>query len=54
MSGRIIRVIMFKIPAKENQLKMAELYKTLSATAIKVPLSISFLYYPNPFLPLNL
>jgi len=35
MSGRIIRVTMFKIPLKENQLQMAENYKTLSATASK-------------------
>jgi hypothetical protein len=36
MSGPVIRVTMFKIPSTENQLKMAENYKTLSATATKV------------------
>jgi len=35
MSGRVIRVTLFKIPVKENQLKMAENYTTLSATATK-------------------
>lgn len=35
MAG-IIRITMFKVPAKENQLKVLELYKTLTATATKV------------------
>lgn len=36
MGGKILRVTMFKIPEKENQLKLAENYKRLSTEALKV------------------
>lgn len=36
MGGKILRVTMFKIPGKENQLKLAENYKKLSTEALKV------------------
>jgi hypothetical protein len=36
MSGKVIRVTMFKIPTKESQAQMAENYKILSANAVKV------------------
>ncbi|EEA24004.1 hypothetical protein TMatcc_007077 [Talaromyces marneffei ATCC 18224] len=35
MGGKILRVTMFKIPGKENQLKLAENYKKLSTEALK-------------------
>jgi hypothetical protein len=37
MAG-IIRITLFKIPAKENQAKLLDLYRTLAASAKKVPL----------------
>jgi hypothetical protein len=48
MAG-IIRVTLFKIPVKENQAKLLDLYRTLAASAKKVslPLNSSF---PNFFL----
>jgi hypothetical protein len=46
MSGSIIRVTLFKIPTKESQVKMAENYKTLSGSAVKV-FHFPFLA-PNP------
>lgn len=36
MGGKILRVTIFKIPEKENQLKLAENYKKLSTEALKV------------------
>lgn len=36
MGGKILRVTMFKIPEKENQLQLAENYKRLSTEALKV------------------
>lgn len=39
MATKVIRVTMFKIPSVENQHKFIELYKTLSATAVKVTTS---------------
>jgi hypothetical protein len=35
MAG-IIRITLFKIPAKENQAKLLDLYRTLAASAKKV------------------
>jgi hypothetical protein len=49
MAGKIIRVTMFKIPVVENQHKLSELYKTLSATAEKVNL----LHCLFPYLPMK-
>lgn len=49
MAGKIIRVTMFKLPSKKNQLKFIDLYKVLVATARKVP---TYLLIPSPgFLP---
>jgi hypothetical protein len=49
MAG-IIRVTLFKIPAKENQAKLLDLYRTLAASAKKVfPSS-----FPFKFLDLKL
>jgi hypothetical protein len=36
MTGKIIRITMFKVPLKENQIKLIELYKTLRENARKV------------------
>jgi len=47
MSGRIIRVTMFKIPSKESQAKMVESYKTLSANAVKVYFQPAATSYAN-------
>jgi hypothetical protein len=46
MAGKIIRVTMFKLPSKENQLKLAAFYKTLSETARKV-----YVQVPLPGIP---
>jgi hypothetical protein len=36
MSGKIIRITMFKVPSKASQQKMIGLYKALSESARKV------------------
>jgi hypothetical protein len=39
MAG-IIRVTLFKIPVKENQAKLLDLYRTMAASAKKVSLPL--------------
>jgi hypothetical protein len=43
MAG-IIRITLFKIPVKENQAKLLDLYRTMAASAKKVSLPLQFFF----------